>query len=57
MLTLSAKIREIKGKKVNSMRRKDVLPAVLYGPEVENLILEINKKDFERSLMKPENRL
>ncbi len=48
MLTLSAKIREISGKKVKNLRKKDVLPAVLYGPDVKNLTLEINMKDFDK---------
>jgi len=48
MLTLSAKIREITGKKVKKLREKDILPAVLYGPDVKNLSLEINRKDFDK---------
>lgn len=48
MLTLSAKIREITGKKNKTIRKKGFLPAVLYGPKIKSLSLEINTKDFER---------
>ena len=48
MLTLSAKIRKELGKKVKNLRKKDILPAVLYGPEIKNLFLEIDLKEFEK---------
>lgn len=48
MLTLSAKIRKEVGKKVKALRKRDVLPAVLYGPGIKNLNLEINLKEFEK---------
>lgn len=48
MLTLKAKKREITGKKVKKLRQKDILPAVLYGPKVKNLNLELNLKEFEK---------
>ncbi len=48
MLTLAAKIREITGKKVKALRGKEILPAVLYGPKIKNINLEINFNDFER---------
>jgi len=48
MLTLTAKIRKIKGKKVKTLRKKGVLPVVLYGPEIKNENLEVNLKDFEK---------
>ncbi len=48
MLTLSAKIREISGKKIKNLKQKDILPAVLYGPDVKNLVLEIDRKDFDK---------
>jgi len=47
MLTLKAKKREITGKKVKKLRRQSILPAVLYGPKVKNLSLEIELKEFE----------
>lgn len=48
MLNLTAKIRKDTGKKVKSLRDKGVLPGVLYGPKVENTILEIDLKEFEK---------
>lgn len=48
MLTLSAKIRKELGKKVKTLRKKGVLPAVLYGPKTKDLSLEINLKEFNK---------
>jgi len=48
MLTLKAKIRKELGKKVKFLREKGIVPAVLYGPKIENLSLEINQKEFEK---------
>lgn len=47
MLILSAKIRQDLGKKVKSLRKKEILPAVLYGPKIKNLNLGIDLKEFE----------
>jgi len=48
MLTLSAKIRKELGKKTKSLREKGILPAVLYGPKIKALPLELNLKEFEK---------
>jgi large subunit ribosomal protein L25 len=48
MISLSAKIRKSLGKKAKILRKKDVLPAVLYGPKIKNLNLEIDLKEFEK---------
>lgn len=48
MLSLSAKIRKELGKKVKKLRKKEIIPAVLYGPKIENLFLEISLKEFEK---------
>jgi large subunit ribosomal protein L25 len=48
MLTLSAKIRKDVGKNLNSRRREGKIPAVIYGPGVKNLPLEINREEFEK---------
>lgn len=48
MITLTAKIRKDTGKKVNKLREKGILPAVLYGPKTEVQSLEISQKDFEK---------
>ena len=48
MLSLSANIRKTLGKKVKSLRKKDILPGVLYGPKIKSLPLEIDLKEFEK---------
>lgn len=48
MLTLAAKTRKDFGKKVKNLRKKGIIPAVLYGPKVENLPLEVDLKEFEK---------
>lgn len=48
MLILAAKIRKEVGKKVKVLRKKDILPAVLYGHKIKNLNLELNLKEFEK---------
>lgn len=49
MLTLIAKVRKEIGKKVKFLRKKGILPAVLYGPKVKNQTLEIDMKEFEKT--------
>lgn len=46
MIILEARKREIRGRKVKSLRKKGVLPAVFYGPEVKSTPIEINAKEF-----------
>ncbi|MDD2697065.1 MAG: 50S ribosomal protein L25 [Candidatus Pacebacteria bacterium] len=48
MLTLSVKIRKDQGRKTEKLREKGIIPAVLYGPKIENLSLETNLKEFEK---------
>jgi large subunit ribosomal protein L25 len=49
MLSLSAKIRKELGKKVKTLRKKGILPGVLYGPKLkEAQPLEIDLKEFEK---------
>lgn len=48
MLTLSAKIRKDFGKKVKALRKKGIIPGVLYGPETKALCLEVDLKEFEK---------
>lgn len=45
---LTAKIRETLGKKVKSLRKKGIIPAVLYGEKVKSIPLEVNYKEFEK---------
>lgn len=48
-MKLEAQIREIKGKKVNSLRKEDKIPAILYGwKEKESKPLVINLKQFKK---------
>jgi len=48
MLTLSSKIRKDIGKKVRNLRREGAIPAILYGPGIKNLPLEVDFKKFEK---------
>jgi len=48
MISLSAKIRKNSGKKVKALRKKGVLPAVLYGPKLNSIPLELDLKEFEK---------
>jgi len=49
MINLSAKIRKDLGKKNKKFNQNDSLVAVLYGPEIKNLPLELNRKEFEKA--------
>lgn len=49
MLTLSAKIRKDLGKKVRVLRKKGILPGILYGPKIKKAIpLEVPYQVFEK---------
>lgn len=48
MLTLAARLRKITGKKVKTLRKEGLLPAVLYGPGIENKALEVQTGEFEK---------
>ncbi len=48
MLILKAEKREKIGKKVKDLRKKGVLPAILYGPKVKPLPIEIDLKEFKK---------
>ncbi len=49
MLIISAKIRQIFGRKTKILREKGILPGVLYGPNFKKaLVLEVDYKLFER---------
>jgi large subunit ribosomal protein L25 len=48
MLNLSAKIRQISGKKTKTLLKKGIIPAVLYGPKIKPLSLEVDSKEFEK---------
>ncbi|MFZ2390473.1 MAG: 50S ribosomal protein L25 [Minisyncoccales bacterium] len=48
MTSLTAKLREKKGTAFRAGYGADVIPAVLYGSDVENMSLEIDRKSFEK---------
>ena len=49
MLQLEGTIRKTTGKKVEGLREGGLIPAVLYGPEIKELLaLEVNYKNFEK---------
>lgn len=48
MLSLSAEIRKDFGKKVKNLRKKGILPGVLYGPKIDSRPLEVDLKEFEK---------
>jgi len=47
-LNLKAKKREILGKKVNSLRRNGLIPAVVYGKEASSESLAVDRKEFQK---------
>lgn len=49
MIKLLAKPRKITGKKVKNLRKEGLLPAVLYGPGVENKMLEVQLGELEKA--------
>lgn len=48
MITLTAKIRKDTGKKVKGLRKKGIVPAVLYGPKIQSCHIEVNQKEFDK---------
>ncbi len=49
IIKLKAEKRDVLGKKVKSLRKKGVVPAELFGPEIENRHISISKKDFNKA--------
>ena len=47
MISLSAKKREVLGKKVEALREEGLIPAVLYGPGSDPIVLTVFKKEFD----------
>ena len=48
MLNLKAEKREITGSEVERLREQGVLPAILYGPEIKNLNIQLDSKTFDK---------
>lgn len=51
-IILNAKKREITGRKVKELRKKGILPVVLYGKKNESTSLELDAKKFQSVLKK-----
>lgn len=51
-LQLSATIRDKFGKQVKSLRKKGIVPAVLYGHSKKNVSLSVDFKEFSRTFKK-----
>jgi len=52
MLSIVAQKRENIGKKLNTLRKNKIIPAVVYGKEVNSLPIEINYNDFKELFKK-----
>jgi len=48
MIEINAKIRETLGKKVKTLRKEGIIPAVLYGEKVKSVPLEVDYNEFEK---------
>lgn len=48
MISLEAKTRKIQGKKTKELKRSGTVPAILYGPEISNALLEVDLKNFKK---------
>jgi large subunit ribosomal protein L25 len=48
VITLEAKIRKITGKKVDQLRKEDIIPAVMYGNKIASQNILVNYLDFKR---------
>ncbi|MBI2113003.1 MAG: 50S ribosomal protein L25, partial [Candidatus Wildermuthbacteria bacterium] len=49
MLSLTAHIRKDTKKKLDALRAKGLIPAVLYGPNAKEQMLAVERKDFEKT--------
>lgn len=48
-LTLAAEVRTVLGKKVSRLRRNGLIPAVVYGPVVDETVqVSVNRREFDR---------
>lgn len=48
MTSLKAKLRQAKGTAYRANQNEELIPAVLYGPEIESVSLEVDRKEFEK---------
>lgn len=49
ILTLKAEARTVTGKKTSELRTQGILPAVIYGPDLKPINIQLSKKDFTRT--------
>ena len=50
MIKLSAKVRTIKGRKTSALKDNGRIPAVVYGHEIKNVLIDVDYKDFQKAL-------
>jgi large subunit ribosomal protein L25 len=48
MISLNAKIRSNKGRKNNKTREAGMIPAVVYGHKIKNVVLDVDYKEFQK---------
>lgn len=48
ILQLKVQRREVFGRKTKSLRKNNLIPAILYGPKIDNLPLVLDYKSFEK---------
>ncbi len=46
ILTLKVEERTVTGKKTSELRTQGILPAVIYGPDLKSVNIQLSKKDF-----------
>ena len=49
-ITVNARPRTVRGKRVKQLRKKGMIPAILYGHGIEAIPLEVNERHLERAL-------
>ena len=47
-IELAAEARMVHGKKVKGLRAKNLIPAVVYGPDMDTLSIQIDERDLFR---------
>ncbi len=52
MINLNAKIRKDFGEKTKSIKKAGEIPAVVYGPGVKNISVQVNEKELKKVLQK-----
>lgn len=47
-ISLKAKLRKELGRKTNSLKEAGRIPAVVYGPSIKNISVEVDEKEFKK---------